>query len=187
MDSVVVSGGMPVMAQVAQRMRGLKSVLRMDTRGRVLEAILPDSIVGLIPGGAPGQTNQGLAELLLPEDAVEPGAVWRDTSITAMDNDGATVELKKDLQYRLERLELREGARYAIISITGTINTRVEATGPSGFSMVSEGSMRGELEIDLDAGRWVRNETEMSMVTESPTMPMPASVTVTITGRLMSP
>jgi hypothetical protein len=187
MDSVAVSGGMPVMAQAAQQMRGLRSVLRMDTRGRVIEAILPDSLVGLIPGGAPGGANQGLAELLLPEAAVEPGDVWRDTSTTALDNDNATVNLKKDLQYRLERVELREGARYAIISITGTINTRVEAPGANGFSMVSQGSMRGELEIDLDAGRWVRNETEMSMLTESPTMPMPASVTVTITGRLISP
>lgn len=146
MDSIRFVGPAPPEAVAAiAGLRGARREIRMDTRGQVLDEV----------GGA-GPVQAGLPSgFVLPERAVTPGATWED-SVAAPPGMPGPASVTR-VRYRLERIEARNGARIALITGAGNI----AGTGPDGAQ--AEGTLRGEMEIDLDAGRWVRNEMTVEL------------------------
>ena len=178
-DSVQVSGG-PA-ARMAEQMRGMTTAMDMDTRGRVQEIRYADEAVQRMMGGAQMDFTSP-NQLLFPEQAVGPGATWRDSGTTHMNTVMGSMSLFRDMTYRLERLEARGNARVAVISLTGSI--RQEAQGGD-MSMTSAGTLEGEIAYDLDASRWVTHDIAVTMLTESPALPAPMGMTITARGELV--
>ena len=94
--------------------------------------------------------------LEFPAEAVEPGHSW----VVPMDKTmamGGMVEVQQtaEITYRFESLELRNGARHAIISFSGPIDTAMvpDPSAPVAMDMSLQGEMSGKMEVDLDAGR----------------------------------
>lgn len=188
-DSIGLDGpAAQAMGAAADLLQGLRSRLRMDTRGRVLETTFPDGGENPLLERMTSSMEQSMpAAVLLPEDPVEPGASWVDTSAVTMPLEGASMEIVRNLRYSLVRVEIQDGARHAIISVAGTVTQTMLSTQMGGVAMESSGTLQGEIDIDLDAGRWVRNEIAMAMVSEGPMLPGPMTIQVTVRGSLESP
>jgi hypothetical protein len=156
---------------------GSSTTVRMNTRGEVLETTYSGEGLTETFGGVTGPAGQGFqAGIRLPEQAVAVGHQWSDSTTVQTDAGPmgeATVTSR--MQYTLERVFARDGARIALVAIQGTIT---QAAG----AMTADGTMRGSMEFDLDAGRWVTNrmtvEMRMNVGTE-------ATMTVTTNARLL--
>ncbi len=191
-DSIGLDGDGPAaqaMGAAADLLRGLRSRMRMDTRGRVLETTFPDGGDNPLLEQMKSSMEQSMpAAVHLPEDPVEPGASWVDTSTVTMSLEGASMEMEmvRNLRYGLVRVEIQDGARHAIISVAGTVSQTMRSTQVGGVAMESSGTVQGEMDIDLDAGRWVRNEFAMSMISVGAMLPGPMTMQVTVRASLES-
>ena len=184
--SMTTSAGVPGPGP-GERLQGMKSTMRIDALGRLVDIQYEDSTLqrvaaafaGQLTGGSPGQ-------VLFAERPIAPGATWSDTGTTTISMEQGRMELRRDLTYRLERLEARGRARVAVISVTGTLEQAMSLADGQGIpAMTSRGAVRGQVSFDLDASRWADHEMVMTMVTESPMMPAPMQMTMTVQGELV--
>jgi hypothetical protein len=186
LDSVVLDGpAAQAMGEAAEALDGLRTRLRMDTRGRVLESSLVAPEDNPVIERMSAVLERAMpAAVLLPEAPVEPGASWSDTNTVTFPAAMGSMVVTRNLRYRLERVELQGEVRHAIISVNGTIVQTVTAAQGDGVAMESTGTVQGEMDIDLDAGRWVLNEIAMAMVAEGPMLPGPMTTQVVVRGAL---
>ncbi len=187
-DSARVTGpeGMPTQ-MMADRMRGLTVTMRMNGRGQVLSSTFSDSTVQAALQGMAGQMSPTTpGQVFFPERPVAPGAIWTDSGTTTMDNPQGAMTMTRRLTYKLERLEARGGARHAIISVTGTISQQLGGdAGAGGMTMESDGTVSGQMDFNLDQGRWVANEMRMTMVASTSAMPGPMGISMSVMGTLV--
>jgi len=166
---------MPAMPNIV----GSATTIRMTTRGRVLETTYSDPALTQAFGGMAGpQGSSFQAGMTLPEGPVSPGHEWSDSSTISTDGGQiGTVTVVTHTHYTFEGLSRRAGARIATIGITGTVTQ-------SNAMMTSEGTMRGTMEFDLDAGRWITNQMTVEMQMNAGGED--ATMTITTDGRLVS-
>ncbi|MGD2136340.1 MAG: hypothetical protein PVF27_09270, partial [Gemmatimonadales bacterium] len=165
-DSVRIdAAGMPGTAEAERMMEGVSSRTRMTTRGEILNVDLDDETFGpAMQQGIAGMGEfMGGFSLDLPEQPVRRGATWTVPTERTMEveNVGQMRQLM-ELTYRLERIETRAGSRHAILSCSGTLTQDlVGDTAETAMSLSYTGDMSGEMDLDLDAGRfdWFTMET----------------------------
>jgi len=181
----VESPGMPQMAamigQMGDMMKGLKTVTRMTSRGKVtaLEVTLPPAAQALAGaqggtmgmGGGSGPSMSSF--VLLPERPVRVGGTWRDSMTVALDSAGVSGGTAKFVA--MFTLKAMEG-RVAVIGLDGTLTVSGAAM-PAGMSL----TVTGEEKLDLDAGRVTAVTTEMSGTAPTAMGDVPMRVTVTMT------
>lgn len=171
--------GMPGMAGMMggrDMMRGMSTTQKIDPMGRVLSTDVTP------PPGLPPQfaqrlsQNAGRGNPAMPERAVKPGDTWMDSMTTATPaGRGQQAETKIRMTLRLERVEQRGSARIAVISLTGTVQGD-----STGAAAMTGGTMTGEYEVDLDAGRIGRSTTDLNAVMQSPRGTMPIRIKSTM-------
>jgi hypothetical protein len=162
--------GMPMMRQMggnmAGMMRGMTTIRRMDSRGRVISTeITSMGGMGNMPGmGRGGRYGMGGSRsLALPEGPVRVGDTWTSVDTTQVPaGPGGQTNATARMTYRLERLERQGRARVAVISVRG------ELEAASGEQMATGGSMSGEVRVDLGARRMVGMTMEMSVRVQNP-------------------
>lgn len=169
--------GMPMPA--LPNIVGTSTTIRLTTRGQVLETTYSNAALTQAFGGIAGPAGASFqAGMTMPEGPVAPGYQWSDTSTVTTDGGQmGAVTVTTRSQYTFERLERRGGARIAVVAITGALTQ-------SNAMMTSQGTMRGTMEIDLDAGRWVTNRMTLEMQMNAGGQD--ASMTITTDGRLVS-
>jgi hypothetical protein len=199
---------MPQMAmmagQMAGSMRGMTTVTKMDSRGRVLAIEVtpaPGAMggpMGGVMGGPPmaGGPGGGMgggrgrggpmggmfggrgqrAFFLLPAQPVRPGDTWTD-SMTVADSSGGMAIPPATLRatFRLERLERRGGSQIAVISMNGTL-TSASPQGQSTMTM----NTAGEIQVDLTASRLASLTMESNGTVASPQGEMPMRMRITM-------
>jgi len=101
--------------RMGDQMRGLTTVTRMTSRGRVLstEVEQAGNMPGLQPGAVGGPQSGSNQYMAMPAGPVRPGDTWTDTSVVEDDN----MSMRLIGTHRFERME----AGAAVVSITGTM------------------------------------------------------------------
>jgi hypothetical protein len=147
-------GGRPGMG--GDMMRGMAITQHMDPRGHVLSTEitpppgLPPMVANLMQRNSGSNENRGQA--VLPERPITPGTTWTDSMVTSAGGGrGRPTPVVFVVTYRFERVERSGGARLAIISMNGT-----RAGGLNG-------TVTGELALDLDGGRLARMTSNMTV------------------------
>ena len=126
----------------------------------------------MLPGssGTPFEVKSGTGgsdlsgqHLVFPEEAVQPGDTWQtpyEFSVPLPGAEPGSPTSRTEVSYRFDGLDVRDGVRFALISLTGP----VKINGPMG--LVFLGEMNGRMELDLDAGR-IHSKTITSSATGS--------------------
>lgn len=161
------AGTMPAGSDV---LRGMRTLTRMDSRGRNMTTMLVTA--PNIPPGMPSLVRgvQGLvigiarmATISLAERAVAPGESWTDSLNFDLANmPGQDVALQGsgagEATIVLERIEQQPGRRVAVLRAV------VSATAGGGADAAAATlniSATSTLAFDLDAGRFIRSETRL--------------------------
>lgn len=171
-DSVSVDvTGVPGMAgqtgEMERMMEGVSSRIRMTTRGEVVQVEMDEETLNpAMQQGMSGMGDfMGGISLELPEEPVRPGTTWTVPVDKTLDLGGVgQMHQQMELTYRLERLETRGGARYAMLSFTGTLTQElVGDAAEMGMSIHYEGDMTGTMDLNLEAGRFDSLTLEMAL------------------------
>lgn len=152
---------MPQMAamagQMAAALRGMTTTMRMSPRGRIYGVQVGGGAAPAGPGG-PGRGGRGMGgggnarpTYGFPERAVRVGESWTDSSVV----DESGVATNTLATYRLERLENRGSTRVAVISMNGTMASRMQ----QGSSTMS---VTGEIKLDVTNSRLAELRLEMN-------------------------
>jgi hypothetical protein len=161
MDSTVTvmpgaGGGMAGMG--GDMTRGMTIVQHMDARGRVLSSevtpppSLPPMMADAMRRGGGSNDAKGLT--VMPAGAISPGYTWTDSMVTSAGSGrGRPAPVVFTVTYRFERVARERGTRLAIISVHGTQRGGMQ------------GTIAGEMALDLDRGRVARNVMHMTMQT----------------------
>lgn len=99
---------------------------------------------------------------LLPDKEVKPGDTW--TSKTS-DKAPRIGTMTRDMKCTLKAVEKKDGKSIAMISFEGKISADIQAESqPAEFTIKSfDGTSMGTLQFDIDAGDFVRTESETIM------------------------
>lgn len=164
MDMPMMGGQMPGMPDLT----GTRSVMTMDTRGTVLSTTVSgDSLPAMVREVA-GQMSNGMAGIgfQFPEEPVAPGDSWDASQEFTIPSGGSTgsteVTTTLDAQYQLERVENSGGAQLAVIAFEGVM-AQTTMNNPMMGEIGFDGTMNGEMVIDLSQGRLVSSTMEMIM------------------------
>ena len=157
-DSVEIDGpGMfGAMAQGVEMIEGLTQRITMTTRGEIVSIEVPD--VDTEMGRALGAIQEivsGLS-LELPQEPVRWGATWTVPVEKSIPLGGvAQVNQTMEFTYRFDRLELRDGARHALLFVEGPMRQEMvaDSAAPMPMEMELEGDITGQLDLNIDAGR----------------------------------
>ncbi len=153
-------------------LRGMRLTQRIDTRGRILSTDVTP------PPGLPATMarriadNASRASTVLPERAIRPGETWTDSMPMAAPDSGAEAPSAFRMTYTLQRIEHAGGARIAHIRLSGVVPA--DSAHPD---QPAPGPMTGELAIDLEAGRLVRQTTEVVVPLQMPNGTVPMRIT----------
>jgi hypothetical protein len=170
-----------MMGQMGTMMRGMTTITRMTSRGRVtaLDMKLPPALeaaaaaAGAGPMGLSGGAGGLSSFVLLPERPVRVGSSWRDSMSVQLDSaDAAGGMASFAATFTLTRLE----GRVAVIGIDGTLSM---PGGPTSAAVSLE--QRGETTLDLDGGRVTAMILEMKGTAPSPMGGIPMRMTLTMT------
>lgn len=177
-SSKMEAPGMPAMAGMMgggrDMLRGMSTTQKIDPLGRVLSTDITP------PPGIPAQFAQNIARgsgrnsPVMPEGAIKPGDTWTDTMATAApEGRGMPAETKIRIAMRFDRVERQGGARFAVISMNGTIQS--DTAGAAGEGLIN-GTMTGEVAVELEAGRIARSTSDLHAVAQSPRGTMPLRI-----------
>ena len=159
-DSVAIDapGVFGMMSQSALMMEGLTQRIAMTTRGEIVSSEIEDSTLttGLRQAMGTVQDVVSGLSLELPAEPVRRGATWtvpieRSVPLGNIGSMNQTMEFT----YRFERLELRDGARHAMLAFSGPIRQTMlsDSTASMQFEMELEGDFTGQMDLNIDAGR----------------------------------
>lgn len=166
LSTVVVSShvdmpGTPQVGAEKDTLKGMTTVRRMDSRGRVLSSEMTRKGQGMDGPAAP----HAASTFTLPEGPVRVGDTWTATETMPMGpgTGGKTATVK--VTYRLERIGLKGDVPVAVISMNGAVTAWLSPAGLDRHLVASSttpsGTMSGEIHLDLSA-KWVVGLT-MSM------------------------
>ncbi len=173
--------GMQGMMPPGDMLRGMVTVQRIDARGKV------DSVAVTPPPGADSmiaeamkrQAGSSRGSLPMPERAVHAGDTWTDSlSLPLSAAVGSNTLTTFRLTYRLEHIERAGGARIAVVSMTGAVQTDNPAAAGA-----AKASMNGQFRLDLDASRLISVTNDVTAVVETQSGPIPVR-THTVTEAL---
>ncbi len=162
------SPAMPGVAGVLPNLSGIVQVMKIDTRGQVLESEMIDST---IPRGLRGSLDQvdrlsgAATSLNLPENPVAVGDTWEVRDEVPIESPAGRVVTTTTRQYKLDAIEVRDGFRHALLSIDGTIaqETEDDPDTPAMMQLSMTGTVSSTIDLDLDAGRIVNMTNRVSM------------------------
>lgn len=162
------SPAMPMLAQNIPDTDGVSQTLRMDTRGRIVGIEFEDETVPPEVKEAMSQVQSvfGGMGMELPENPVQPGESW--VARQEMEIPGGmagTLSMQLEMTYRLERIEDRAGARYAVLRMSGPMNMAGDQN--QQVQVSAGGTMEGTVVLDVSAGRLARYDGTMAMDVEA--------------------
>jgi len=186
MDSVhMASPAMPqleqMMGQMTDMMKGMETVSRMTSRGRMMafQVNLPPALKsmmgaqgGAMDMGGGANSNSMSSFVLLPERPVRVGASWQDSMTVSLDSAGAAgAKATFTATFTLKRME----GRVAVIGVDGTFRTAGGPV-PGGVSF----TLTGETRLDVDAGRATAMAVEMNGTAPTPMGELPMKIKTTM-------
>lgn len=137
--------------------KGMTTVSRIDNRGRVLAS----EITQKGREGAGPRAPHASSTFTLPEAPVRVGDTWGATETMPMGpGTGGLWTAILQVNYRLERVDLKGGARVAVISMKGAGTAWLKRVGQSPNQRLEKslrpasGTISGEILMDLDA-KWM--------------------------------
>lgn len=141
--------------------KGMTTVSRIDSRGRVLAS----EITQKGQEGAGPRAPHAASTFTLPEASVRVGDTWSATETMPMGpGTGGLWTAILQVSYRLERVDLKGGARVAVISMKGAGTAWLKQVGQSPNQRLEKslrpasGAISGEILMDLDA-KWMAGLT----------------------------
>ncbi len=150
----VQTPGMPMMQGQMPDLAGDTAVMRLDSRGRMLE--IPTT--GLSPEEAQmvSQAMRGIG-MELPEQPVSPGDSWTaDMDFGAPGGMGGQMSMNMSATYTLENVD----GGLATISFDGPITM---SGNQGGMGMEAAGTMAGTMVFDVERSRIVSMDTQVDM------------------------
>jgi len=160
LSTVVVSSqmDMPEERPAKNVLKGMTTIRRVDSRGRVLSSEVTKSGKGMQGGAA---AEHAASTFTLPEGPVRVGDTWTATETMPLGPGTAGRTATLHVAYRLERIGSEGGERVAVVSMNGTVTGWLELAGlyphqylaPS--SRQPSGTLTGEIHIGLSAKRIV--------------------------------
>lgn len=153
-DSARFDSAMPMLSQNMPDLAGQTQTLRMDTRGRIVEMVMDDSVSPEAQQVMSQMTGKGFG-IELPEEPVSPGDTW--TAVQTFETPaapGQQMEMRIELAYTLESVE----GDVALIAFEGPI----DMTG-SGAGMEATGRTTGTIRLDVGQGRLLGSTMQMTI------------------------
>lgn len=162
----------PQLATSGDFLRGLRTETRLDPRGRTLSTRItaapgvPSDLPVLIRGmQSLAIAGLRLSTLSLPGEPVSPGDMWTDSVRFDL---GADAGLAPSFitgggaglaTFRFDALEMRAGARVAILTAVAQINIAGQDPGAATSAMLAA---TARMEVLVETGRVIRSLVEMS-------------------------
>jgi hypothetical protein len=148
-------------------MKGITMNTSMTTRGAVLSAEADSGSIAemMQPGFGSTQDLMGGLSLDLPEEPVRAGATWTVPINKTFDvGELGAIHQNMVLTYHFDRLDVRGGARHAMLSYSGTMDQTMDTADKSvGMEMHYAGDIGGMMDLDLDGGRFAAMTMEMTL------------------------
>jgi len=148
-------------------MKGITMRTSMTTRGAILGADADSGSIAemMQPGFGSTQDLMGGLTLDLPEEPVRAGATWTVPVNKTFDvGEIGAIHQNMVLTYHFDRLDLRSGARHAMLSYTGTMDQTMDTADKSvDMDMHYAGDISGTMDLDLDAGRFAAMTMDMTL------------------------
>ncbi len=162
------SPAMPGVAGALPNLSGIVQVMKIDTRGQVLESEMIDSTIPSAVRGFLDQMDRlsgAATSLNLPENPVAVGDTWEVRDEIPIESPVGRVVTTTTRQYKLDAIEVRDGFRHALLSIDGTIaqETDDDPDTPAMMQLSMSGTVSSTIDLDLDAGRIVNMTNRVSM------------------------
>lgn len=163
------ASGIPGAAGAMPDMSGIVQHMQVDSRGQVLESAVVDSTVPAALRGMMGQVEQittsASTSLDLPQEPIVPGYTWEIEDESPTESPAGRIITRSTRRFSLERVEVRDGVRHAILSMEGTISQQTDQDDeiPALMQMSLTGSLNAEIDLDLDAGRIFSMTNRVSM------------------------
>lgn len=179
----------PQLATSGDFLRGMRTETRMDARGRSVTSRViaaPNLTADLLIRGMQSLAIAGLrlSTFSLPELPVGPGDTWTDSlryelgTNQGLAGDIVTGGGAGQATFRFDRLERRGSARVALLSASGEVQMAGQA--PSAATATAMTTATAQMELDVDTGRVLRSQAELSgpMATRLGIVPVRLRVTM---------
>jgi hypothetical protein len=130
-------------------------------------------------GGSPADEAgrdmiEKLTDLGFPKHPVGPGDAWEHQIETQM---GQVGSVKYDLDYKFTKMVVHDGARCALLAISGTVSTIPGAAAGEGFDLKSR-SLQGVMYFDPELGAVRKYEINAQVDLTAYGKKLPASMTI---------
>ena len=169
-DSAATTSAIP--GVVLPDLSGTSLTVEMDPRGRLMN-VAPDEPVGSPAGEVAQEFLEGANFFWLPEAGVAAGDSWTDAVPVPISMGGPAQTTEVEFTYTVTSL----GDGQATITFAGPVEATLDMGGmPAGIS----GELNGSMVVDLAAGRYVRQESMMTLEMAIGGMAMPMETTTTL-------
>lgn len=150
MESPAMPQAAAFMGGVAQQMRGMTTISKMDRRARIFDTEVTGGPFGAGGQGGPGGGRRGMGGgggnsgknmvYILPAGPVRPGDTWSDSMV--IEGEAGQPNTNFRATFRLERME----GQVAVVSLNGSIDMPLQGA-------VATMTTTGEFRLDLAQGR----------------------------------
>jgi hypothetical protein len=144
-------GAPPEFNRQAQMMRGAREITRVTSNGRELSyqyrGVSVGDVFAVLLGGDRRAEREYKQWRTMPEDSVEQGAGWDDSVRMRVDS----VVWSGRAQYRLRRVERRDGQAVGRIEVSATLRPNRRGFAPS--------RINSQVDVDVETGRLIRADT----------------------------
>jgi len=161
----------PMMESQLPDMTGMVQIVKMDSRGRIIEADLgEDPDAQQVSGQMAGMGLQ------FPEGEVGPGESWSaDIDYDLPGMPGSSMAMSMQLTYTLTEVSSAAGSQFATITFEGPV---VMSGDSGGMGMQASGTTSGTMVFDVTKGRLTG--TEMTLVIDIEMAGMAMAVTQSV-------
>jgi hypothetical protein len=144
----------PELDRQARLMRGTRETWLYTSAGRemsyTVRGVTVDDVFAILTGGRAPRRREARHWRAMPEDSVEEGGAWSDSVLVRVDS----AAWRGRIQYRLRRLEQREGRLVGRITASGMLRSEQRYVAPDRVSADSY--------LDVETGRLIRSHVRIN-------------------------